>query len=118
MVGIREWMLIMDKLFKKLPADKKKSIRYEIRLTEIEAEEIRASALARNLSVADFMRRAALARRADNKFETEIVLALRDVVMVIRSWHAAFVEHGVTPPQDSLGAIVDAALNTMLRIEK
>lgn len=108
----------MSKLFQVLPAEKKKSLRYEIRLTEIEAEEIRASALARNLSVADFMRRAALGRRADNKFETETVLALLQVVISIRAWHEVFVDHGITPPQDALGEIVDAALAAMLRIEK
>lgn len=108
----------MAKLFQALPSDKKQTARIEIKLTIADAEIIRASAKVRNLNVSEFIRRAALSRRADVAFETEIVLALRDVVMVIRSWHAALVEQGVTPPQDALGAIVDAALAAMLRIEK
>lgn len=108
----------MAKLFQALPPEKKLSTRLEIKLTEADAEVIRASAKARNLSVSEFMRRAAMGRRADVVFETEIVLALRDVVMVIRAWHAALVEQGLTPPEEYLGVIVDTALETMLKIER
>lgn len=108
----------MAKLFQALPPEKKQTARIEIKLTVADAEIIRASAKARNLNVSEFIRRAALARRADVAFETEIVLALRDVVMVIRSWFSALVEKGVTPSQDELGALVDAALAAMIRIEK
>lgn len=108
----------MSKLFKVKPAEKKHTGRIDIKLFASDVEIIRASAKARNLSVSEFIRRAAMGRRADVVFETEIVLALRDVVMVIRAWHAALVEQGLTPPEEHLGVIVDMALETMLKIER
>lgn len=108
----------MAKLFKVLPAEKKHTQRIDIRLLPSDVEIIRASAKARNLNVSEFIRSAAMGRRADVVFETEIVLALRDVVMVIRAWHAELVARGLTPPEEYMEVIVDAALAAMLRIEK
>ncbi|NOU26250.1 MAG: hypothetical protein HOO90_12065, partial [Methylotenera sp.] len=85
----------MSKLFKKMPIEKRKISRIEIRLTAIDAATISASAEARNLTMSDFMRRAALGRRADVYFETEIVVSLREVAQSIQAIHAAFVKHGI-----------------------
>lgn len=87
----------MSKLFKTKNADEKKTVRYPILLTEKEATTIRKSALIRNLSVAEFIRRAALGRKADIRYETEIVLALREVTQAIRKMHADFVEAKMLP---------------------
>lgn len=108
----------MSKLFKKTPVTKKKSVRFEIRLSEEDAEIIRTSAHIRNLSVADFMRRASLGRRADVNYETEIVLTLRDVVQSIRLLHSALINEGIVPPQDVWKLLIDEALAAMLRISK
>ena len=108
----------MAKLFKKLPASEKKTIRYEILLSVKDAESIRTSAHIRNLSVADFIRRCALGRRADVKFDTEIVLILRDVVQSIRQLNATFTSEKVIPPKHELGLLIDEALAAMLRISK
>lgn len=108
----------MPKLFKKLPKTEKRTVRYEIMLFVTEAEEIRTSARIRNLSVADFIRRAALGRRADVRFDTETVLALREVVRTIRELHTTFAAKELRLPIDRLGEVIDAALAAMLRISK
>lgn len=108
----------MAQLFKKIPAEKRKSVRYEVRLSPKEAETIHTSAHIRNLSVAEFIRRAALKRRADIRYETEIVLTLREVVQSIRRLHAALVERGIQPPEDEWRPLIKEAVAAMLRISK
>jgi hypothetical protein len=108
----------MSRLFKKMPESERKTIRYEIRLSQKEDEDIRTSALIRNLSVAEFMRRAAQGRRADINFETEIVLSLRKVVQSIRRLHTTFVAQGIPIPKEELEVLLDEALSAMLRISK
>ena len=89
----------MTKLFKTKPAHEKRIIRYPILLTEQEAETIRHAALIRNLSVADFIRRAALGRKADVKFETQIVLALCSLVNEIKNMHAGIAKNMKLPAE-------------------
>lgn len=108
----------MSKPFEKVPKAEKRTVRYEIMLSLVEADEIRTSARIRNLSVAEFMRRASLGRRADVRFETETVLVLREVVQSIRQLHTTFAAKDAHLPIDGLGQVIDAALAAMLRIEK
>ena len=107
----------MSKLFKKMPIEKRKISRCEIRLTAIDAATISASAEARNLSMSDFMRRAALGRRADVHFETEIVVSLREVVQSIQAIHAAFVKQGIPLPEAKIGELLDTARDAMLQLQ-
>lgn len=99
-----------------MPIEERKIFRCEIRLTAIDAATISASAEMRNISMSDFMRRAALGRRADVHFETEIVISLREVAQSIRAMHATFVKLGTPPPNDKLGGVLDEALAAMLQI--
>jgi hypothetical protein len=108
----------MAKLFKKLPDAEKRTIRYEILLSQSEARDIRTFAQIRNLSVADFMRRASLGRRADVRYETETVLRLREIVQSIRQLHATYSSQGFPIPKDAWGTLMDEALAAMLRISK
>lgn len=87
----------MAKLIKPVSDENRKSVAYQVRLNQAEAIAIRRSALMRNLSVAEFIRRAALGRKADVRYETEIVLALREVTQAIRKMHADFVEAKILP---------------------
>lgn len=107
----------MSKLFKKMPIEAKKISRLEIRLTAIDAATINASAEMRNLSMSDFMRRAALGRRADVHFETEIVVALREVAQAIQAMHAAFVKQGAPPPEAKIAELLDIAREAMLQLQ-
>ena len=110
-------MNLMSKLFKKIVAEERKSIRVECRLTVADAATISASAEMRNISVSDFMRRAALGRRADVHFETEIVISLREVAQSIQAMHAAYVRQGAPPPDTIIGELLDLARDAMLQLK-
>ena len=93
----------MTELFKKKPESDLRSIRYPILLNEKEAEKIRKSAKDRQLSMAEFIRRAALGRKAPVNYDVELVLTLRELVRAINSigeLHKAMIERGITPPVD------------------
>lgn len=106
----------MTKLFqKKEPADLR-SVRYPIMLTQAEAEQIRHSANIRNMSVAEFMRRTALGRKADVHYETQIVLQLCDVTRAIRAIHKAMLELKIAPPEEVWEPLIDEAVAAMRRI--
>lgn len=109
----------MTKLFKNKDPATVRSVRYPILLTEEEAETIRHSASIRQMSVADFMRRAALGRKADVDFETEIVVALnglRRTIMELHELHAAMVERGLQPPADDWRPVILEARAAIERI--
>ena len=108
----------MSKLFKKMPIEKRKISRCEIRLTAIEAAKISASAEARNLSVGEYIRRAALGRRTDVCYESQVVLALTEVVEVIKMLLAAEVEMGLPPTDHEWDPVIEEAVAAMQRISK
>ncbi len=106
----------MVKLFRKKEASELRAVRYPILLTQAEAQTIRHSASIRNMSVAEFIRRAALGRRADVQYETKIVLQLSDVVRAIRAIHKSMLEMQIEPPEEIWSPIMDEAMEAMLRI--
>ena len=106
----------MKNLFKKIPEENRKAKIIHVRVSSADAEIISASAKARNLNVCDFMRRSALGRRADVRFETEIVLQLKDIIQAIRILHFALVERGIPPHEEAWGLVIDEALSAMRHI--
>jgi uncharacterized protein (DUF1778 family) len=108
----------MSKLFKKMPIEKRKISRCEIRLTALEAATISASAEARNLSVCEYIRRSALGRRTDVFYESQIILALAEVVEAIKMLHEAEVELGLPPTYHEWNPVIEEAVEAMLRISK
>ena len=108
----------MTNLFQKKNPSELRSVRRPILLTPQEDEKIRHSAKIRNLSVAEFMRRAALARKTDTAHEDEIVAQLKEVTAAIRLVHKDMVEHNINPSKEIWPLIMDQALATMQRITK
>ena len=108
----------MTKLFQKKDASDLRSVKRLICLTEKEDEKIRHAASIRQMAISEFMRRAALGRKADVHYETEIVLALSDITRAIRGFHAALVERGITPPEEVLRPVILDARAAILRISK
>jgi len=108
----------MTKLFKTKAEADSKPARYQIRLGVKDDETIRRSAKIRQMTVSEFIRRAALGRRADVDYETEIVLALSDITRAIRAFHAAMVERGIAPPEELLRPVILDARAAILRISK
>ena len=108
----------MTKLFRKKPEADRKSIRYEIRMTPGEAESVQSAAKIRCISVAEFMLKASLGRRADVRFDAEIVLVIRELVQVVRQLHSQFVMQRIVPPSDLLELFLDEAISALQRISK
>lgn len=109
-------MALKNKLFKPVSDEKRKDTSILVRMSKVEAEKIRHSAGIRNLSVSEFIRRAALGRRADVQYETQIVLQLSDVVRAIRAIHKSMLEMKIEPPEEIWSPIMDEAMEAMLRI--
>lgn len=104
--------------FKAVSDQERKDSSVLVRLNNTDLDTIKNSASIRNLSVSEFIRRAALGRKADVRYETEIVLQLSDVVRAIRAIHKAMVDHNLVPPEEIWGPVMDAAEAAMLRISK
>jgi hypothetical protein len=70
------------------------------------------------MDTSEFMRRAALGRRADVRYEHKIVLALREVCDVISRLHNESVAKGLNPDKESLAVVIEEAIAAMQRISK
>lgn len=109
------------KLFKTVPSEELKNDPILVRMTKQDAEAIRYSAKIRQMTTSEFIRRAALGRKANVDYETEIVLALSDITRAIRelkSLHLAMVEHGIPPPNDDWRMVIKEVEAAILRIAK
>lgn len=105
-------------LFKKKAEADLRNQRLRAWVSDGEKKAIEKNAEARNLDVGEFVRRAALGRRADVDFVTDIVLGLRELTGAIRALHAEFVARGIEPPSDELLSLIVAGRAAMLRISK
>lgn len=108
----------MKKLFKILPDNAVKTKTLHVRILVSDSEIITDLAKARNLSVCEYIRRTALGRRTDVRYETQMVLALADVVEAFKILHTAVVEHGYLPINQEWDPVFDEAVAAMLRISK
>ena len=106
------------KLFKILPANVVKTVVLHVRILVSDSEIIAASAKARNLSVCEYIRRSALGRRTDVFYESQIILALAEVVEAIKMLHEAEVELGLPPTYHEWNPVIEEAVAAMLRISK
>ena len=106
-----------SKLFTQKSVAERRTIRYPIMLNAVEDAAIKNSASIRKLSVAEFFRRAALGRRADVRYEVDIVLQLSSIVRTIRRMHVDLVERGIEPTAEGFRPVIEEAINAMLRIE-
>ncbi|MBG6078231.1 DUF1778 domain-containing protein [Polaromonas sp. CG_9.11] len=108
----------MTTLFKKKDDADARSVRRELRLTREEDHHIRDAAALRQLDVSEFIRRAALGRKAEVRFEIDLILMLIEVVKDIRALHSAVVATGALPPEEQWQPVISQAVAAMLRIEK
>ena len=106
-------------LCKKLKIDNEiKSSRFEIRLTKSEAASITASASIQNMSVSEFIRHRAHARKVDIAYENKIIFELKEFVAGMNALYVGLVERGVPPTVVDWQLLVDDVIATMKRIEK
>lgn len=105
-------------LFKNKPDEEKRSKLMPIRWTVAEREIINEAANARGLTPTEYIRRAALKRKTDIRYEKEIVLALRGVCSEISRLYNDSVAQGLNPDKALLAPVIEQAIAAMLRIEK
>lgn len=106
------------KLFKKADPATHKDVSVLVRMSQTDREEIRHLANVRQMSVSEFIRRAALGRKADVDYETETILILREVTKHMRELHADLVDHGIAPLEDAMRVVIHEAKAAMLRISR
>lgn len=106
------------KLFQKKDDTELRKVRVRFWTTAAEKLQIKRAAAIRSMDESEFLRRAALGRRADVDYETEIVLALSDVTRTVRAIHSAMVERGISPPESELLALILEARAAIQRVSK
>lgn len=112
------------KLFAAVPDEERRRLRIPVLVTANEKSQIEHNASIRSLSASDYMRRVALGRKADVRYDTQIVLALTEVVQSIRTLNLDLVAMQIQDT-DKLGALLDTmreaigeAKAALLRIDK
>jgi hypothetical protein len=111
----------MSELFKKKEEHEKRSKSRLIRFTAIELEQIQEKASIRNLEFSEYMRRTALGRKADVRFDQKIVLTLYQLVQEIRRLYKISLENKTPLPPDvveSLRILIVDAGNAIQKISK
>lgn len=102
--------------FKKRTDVEKRSARIPILFTKTEEEAVRQSAENRGLSVSDFIRRTALGRKADARYEPLVILELREVALAIHALHKEYLQHGFIPPEEVLEPVILEAVAAIKRV--
>lgn len=105
-------------LFTKKADEDKASISTLVKWTPSDIEKVRNSAALRKMPVVEFIRRAALGRKADVDIDTDIILSLSDLTRSIRELHSRMVSHNAVPPEDELKEIINLARAEIQRISK
>jgi hypothetical protein len=112
-------MQIMAKqLFIKKADEEKANIPTLVKWTKADIEKVRAAAGLRKMSVNEFIRRAALGRKADVDIDTDIILSLSDLTRSIRAMHADMVGKQIRPPEAEMLATINEARAAIQRISK
>ena len=104
--------------FKKRPVEQIRAKKVAIAFLLEEYQRIVELARVRDLTVTEYIRRAALGRKADVTYENQIILELREVLEVIRLLHKMIRETGSPPPEAAMRLVFDHVIDAMLRIEK
>lgn len=108
----------MTKLFQTKAVELKRTKRMPVLWTPAEYLIVEEAARARLLTPSEFVRRAALGRKTDVRYEKEIVLALLKISAEISRLHNESVAKGLNPQKELLEPLVEQAIAAMLRIEK
>ena len=107
-----------NKPFKKVSDFYRKDKVIRVRVNDVDHFKIKVSAQNRNMNVSEFMRRAGLGRKADVRYEHNIILELRQIIREIRCLKTTVAETGAFLPEEQWLLIVENVVEVMLRIEK
>src|SRR5471030_2703928 len=103
------------KLFSPVADGARKEVRIEFCVSEAERERIKYLASVRQMTVSEFLRRAALGRPAPLDLDTDLVLHLSDAARAIRALHKGYLEIGCQPPEGLLRPVIE---NTIVAIKR
>jgi hypothetical protein len=81
-----------------------------LRVNREESVAIKKLAGACKLSQSEYLRRAALGRRAEVDRDTDLVLALSAITAEVRKLHAALLTKDIRPPAEIMALVLDEAL--------
>lgn len=98
----------MSSLFKTLPANMRRSRRFELRLTHKELKAIQLRAAAKNLSVSEFMRQTSLSRKADVELEIHWVRQIKEIINGIRDLRIKITQ-GYMPSEQEFPQLIKRA---------
>lgn len=107
-----------NSLFTKKAEAEKATVPTLVKWTEADIAKVRASAKLRKIPVNEFIRRAALGRKADVDIDTDIILALSDFTRAIRGMHADMVSNNIALPEELLLELITGARAAIQRISK
>jgi transcriptional antiterminator Rof (Rho-off) len=113
--------LQMSDLFKKKANEDLRTKRKEVLFTEQEFAQVVEEAEIRILDVNEYIRRRALGKKADVRFDQIIVLTLHQLVQEIRRLYKITEENKTPlPPEvlEALGGLIDESGNAIQRISK
>lgn len=104
------------KLYNKGAKKQMKTETFWLRLTPKEDEQVKASARAKNLSVSEFVRRAALEREVDVSYEMEIVRELHEATQKFKLMGENLSKHGIEPSKEELELLAKHTIEIVSRI--
>jgi uncharacterized protein (DUF1778 family) len=108
----------MTKLFREVAEEKKRKKLLKAYGTEVEKKAIEEQAAIRDLSVSDYLVRSALHRRADVKMETDLILAVREMVNQLKAVHAGYLAKGLQPPETVLQPVLNRCEEAILNLAR
>lgn len=89
-IDVPKYRKAMHKLFRKIDPIQRRSIEMRVYLSAAESKKIKQLAEIRHLSVANYILRAALGKRADIHHNSEVTLALSMFARALRDFHARY----------------------------
>ena len=85
----------------------------KFRVTREDEREIQSRAGKASLTVSDYVRRCAIGRRVDTRYDVDAILALREIVSEIRALRA---DSRTALPDDEVRAALQSAVAAMERV--
>jgi len=108
----------MAKAFERKNTEEKYSERVIVKFTPSGHQHLKEQASARLLDISEFIRRAVTGRRADVRYETNVILEVGKLIRSVNELRKELFERGLIDDEAKWAEVRDEAIEAMLRIEK
>ncbi len=108
----------MSKLFTKKKTEEKYSERVIVKFTPSSYSHLKTQAAARVMDLSEFIRRAVEGRRADIRYETNIILEVGGLTKAVNLLRKELFEQGHIVDEQKWNEVRNDIIKAMLRIEK